>query len=153
MIFVVFDTWALLNAFKNIDPYANALDTLDIVCDKMAVSQPIMKEFHNKLHSTGLTLVLFTKKLSELLGKGKIVKIKRTNLTKARRKIRDNNLLLPNDSDDHKFIEAAIAVHARYIITTDNGMLSMNPYKYDNNAIIEIITPSDYTERRRQRNN
>jgi putative PIN family toxin of toxin-antitoxin system len=146
MTFAVFDTFVLLSAFKKVDPYVKALGTLDARCDKIAISKPIRKEFSNKLHSTGLTSVLFQKKLSEIARKGKIVKVKKTKLTEAKQKIQNNRLPLPNDKDDHKFIEVAIAAHARYIVTTDHSLLSLNPYRY-NNSLIEIITPDDYVQR------
>jgi putative PIN family toxin of toxin-antitoxin system len=146
MTFVVFDTFVLLSAFQKIDPYVRTLDVLDARCDKIAISKPIIKEFISKLHSQGLSKVLFLKKLNEIARKGKIVNVGKTKLFKAKQKIQSNRLPLPNDKNDHKFIEVAIATHASYIITTDHGLLELSLYKYDNSSI-EIMTPNDYVQK------
>lgn len=148
MKFVVFDTNSLLRAFNKISPHSDALQRLRLICDRIAISNPIKKEFLSKLHRFGLSIILFEGGLAELSRLSKIKRITRTRLIKARQKIEENHLPLPNDRWDHKFIEAALAVHASCIITTDSGLLSMDPYIYDRSmgSTIRIIRPEYYCE-------
>jgi len=147
--FAVFDTNSLLRAFIKKRPFCDALEKLQEVCDKVVISRPIQKEFISKLHSAGLTSVVFNQKMSELSRMGKIKRLNKTHLLKAKREIKKQKLRLPNDKEDHKFIEAAVASSAGFLVTTDKGILILDPYRYNRtNSIIRILLPESYVHDR-----
>jgi predicted nucleic acid-binding protein len=87
--------------------------------------------------------MILERKVKELERVGKTKDVHRTNLGNAKARIANENLPLPTDTFDHKFIEAAVACGARYIITTDPSLLVLDPYDHD--AVhLRIVEPSRY---------
>jgi len=152
--YAVFDTNSLLGALINKHPFCDALEKLQKVCDRVVISNPIQKEFISKLHSVGLTIVVFNQKMSELSSMGKIKRLNKTHLLKAKRMIKKQRLRLPNDKEDHKFIEAAVASSAGFLVTADNGILILDPYRYNKaNSTIRILSPENYVHDRQSSEN
>lgn len=89
---------------------------------------------------------LLISKSEELKKIGKFKKINQYPLKKAKTIISKNRLPIPEDKYDVKFIEAALASKAKYIVTIDRGMLNLNPFRYDGENI-EIISPEAYQTR------
>lgn len=91
-----------------------------------------------------MTFLILERKIKELERLGKTKDVRRTDLDNARARILCEHLPLPTDAFDNKFIEAAVACGARYVITTDPSLLTLDPYEHD--AVnIRIVEPHTYT--------
>lgn len=143
-MFVVMDTMVFLKALGEISPYSEALNCLKKICNRIAITTEILREYKCKVTAEGMTSVILMRKIRELERIGKIKDVYRTQLNHAKTLIQTTNLPLPTDSFDHKFFEAAIACKARYIVTTDPGSLNLNPYNHPP-ADMKIVTPTEYT--------
>jgi predicted nucleic acid-binding protein len=143
-VFVVVDTMVLLKALGNIKPYSEALDCIKKVCNRIALSTEIHREYKCKVTSEGMTYTILERKIKELERIGKTKEVHRTDLDHAKTRIQNGNLPLPTDTFDHKFVEAAIACGAEYIITTDPSLLALDPYDHDTTHF-RIVEPSRYT--------
>lgn len=141
---VVIDTNTLIRALAELEPYSQALKRLIEKCDTIIFSTQISKEYSGKFHKTGMPKFIFQRKLEDLRQQGKLKRSYETALKNARRKIKIERLPLPNDRTDIKFIVTAIAANARYIITNDNHLLRLNPYRYQHSRI-NIIDPVEYS--------
>lgn len=137
------DTNTLIRALAELEPYSRALGHLTQKCDTIVFSTQIMKEYSGRFHKAGMTKLIFQRKLEEIRQRGKLKRCNETPLRNARRRIRDERLPLPNDRTDIKFVEAALASNAGYIITTDRGLLELDPYRYQGSRI-GIIDPAEY---------
>jgi len=137
------DTMAFLKALGDISPFSDALNCLMKICNRIAITREVLREYKCKVTAEGMTNIILMRKIKELERIGKTKEVYRTQLNQARTLIQTANLPLPTDSFDHKFFEAGIACNARYIITSDRGSLDLNPY--DHPPInMKIVTPTEY---------
>lgn len=148
-VFVVVDTMVFLKALGGIDPYSEALDCIKKICNRIALSTEIHREYKCKVTSEGMTFLILERKIKELERVGKTKDVHRTNLDNAKARITNEHLPLPTDTFDNKFVEAAVACGARYIITTDPSLLTLDPYD-DNTLHMRIVEPSRYTSENRK---
>jgi len=142
-VFVVIDTMAFLKALGDISPFSDALNCLVKICNKIAITTEVLREYKCKVTAEGMTNVILMRKIKDLERIGKTKEVHRTQLNHAKTLIQTANLPLPTDSFDHKFFEAAIACKARYIVTTDPGSLNLNPYNHPP-VDMKIVTPTEY---------
>jgi len=143
-IFVVVDTMVFLKALGDVNPYSDALNCIKRICNRIALSTEIHREYKCKVTSEGMTFLILERKIKELERLGKTKDVRRTDLDNARARILCEHLPLPTDAFDNKFIEAAVACGARYVITTDPSLLTLDPYEHD--AVnIRIVEPHTYT--------
>jgi predicted nucleic acid-binding protein len=150
-VFVVVDTMVFLKALGGISPSSEALDCIKKICNRIALSTEIRREYKCKATAEGMTSLILMRKIKELERVDKTKNIHQAELNNARTLIDSENLPLPTDTYDHKFFEVAIACRARYIITTDFGSLVLNPY--DHNPVnIRIVEPTQYMNENCQNN-
>jgi len=145
-IYAIFDTGVFLRALGNINPHTQALEHLKERCNIIRFSNIILREYKVIARKLGMSPTLLISKSEELKKIGKFKKINQYPLRKAKMIIKKNRLPVPKDKYDVKFIEAALASKAKYIVTIDRGMLNLNPYCYDSENI-EIISPETYQTR------
>jgi hypothetical protein len=125
---VVIDTNVFISSFfggnpkKIIDLWKNGKLTL-------CVSEPIIDEYVEVLKRLGLQNEIELKELLDIFARQ--YNLLFTSKTPALK-------IVAEDHDDDKFIECAVALDARYIISGDNHLKSIK--KYMN---IEIISPAD----------
>jgi putative PIN family toxin of toxin-antitoxin system len=141
--YVILDTCVVLRALAGKSPYSNTLYRIKEICDTISFSNRIQKEYLNKAHKSGLTGLFLISEFDKLKRCKKLKKINHTSIINARKEIQKKKLPLPNDKDDIKFVEAAIAKKAKYIITTDTTLLDLDPYRIKNGTI-RIIEPIEY---------
>jgi predicted nucleic acid-binding protein len=132
-----------LKALGGVSPYSEALDCLKEICNRIASTTEILREYKCKVTAEGMTSVILMRKMKELERIGKTKDVYQTQLNHARTLIQRANLPLPTDSFDHKFFVAAIACKARYIITTDPGSLALSPYNHPP-INMKIVKPTEY---------
>jgi putative PIN family toxin of toxin-antitoxin system len=140
---VVIDTNCMIRAVAGKSPYSEALERLKNKCHMIAYSKKIMKEYIAKLRVVGMSAYIFQRKLEDIKEMNKLKRATNTILLRARRKIRQRHLPLPSDRTDIKFLVAALAKSAKYIITTDRHLLVLNPYGHGNSQI-KIVCPQNY---------
>jgi predicted nucleic acid-binding protein len=143
-IFIVVDTMVFLKALGDVNPYSDALDCIKRICNRIALSTEIHREYKCKVTSEGMTFLILERKIKELERLGKTKDVRRTDLDNAKASILRKHLPLPTDAFDNKFIEAAVACGARYVITTDPSLLSLDPYEHDG-LNLRIVEPHTYT--------
>lgn len=141
-IYTIFDTYVFLRSLGKTSLFRRTLEHLHMKRHILRYSTEIEKEYTNKAGSVGF-LPILTIKLQELKRSGKFKKITKTNILKARKKIKEKELPLPADRDDVKFIEAGLASKSKYLVTTDRGMLVLDPYRH-NSENMRIIKPAGY---------
>lgn len=142
---MVIDTYTFIRALADIENHRKVLNHLKAKCHIIVTTTGITKEYKSRLRKTGMTTYILQRRLEDLTQIKKLKRLKVTPLKKAKKKIKDEHLRLPEDRNDIKFIEAAVASKARYLITTDRGLLGLNPYKCKQ-AYIEVITPQKYVQ-------
>lgn len=133
----------MIRAVAGKSPYSEALERLKNKCHMIAYSKKIMKEYIAKLRVVGMSAYIFLRKLEGIKEMNKLKRVNNTILQRARRKIRQESLPLPSDRTDIKFLVAALAKSAKYIISTDRHLLALNPYRH-NNSQIKIMPPENY---------
>jgi putative PIN family toxin of toxin-antitoxin system len=143
---VIFDTYVFLKALGQQEPHRDAMEHFMKVSHTMRYSTEILNEYKSKTSCEGMTVLFLLRKVMELERSGKLKKIKVTLLEQSSELIRDNHCQMPNDRYDDKFVVAAIACKARFVVTTDNGMLDLNPYRCDRVGV-EFIEPASYQTR------
>jgi putative PIN family toxin of toxin-antitoxin system len=132
-----------LKALGNNKVETAALEHSRIKKHIICFSGEILREYRCKASFHGMTGQILLRKLSELEESHKLKKIPKINLQKAPETVKKHNCKLSTDSDDHKFIYAALASKANYVVTSDRGMLRLCPYAC-NNQKIEFLKPADY---------
>jgi putative PIN family toxin of toxin-antitoxin system len=142
-VFVVVDTMVFLKGLGNVKPHSEALDCIKKVCNRIALSTEIHREYKCKVTSEGMTSTILERKIKELERMGKTRDVHRVEIDRAQARIREEDLRLPTDAFDHKFIITAIACGASYIITTDPSLLVLDPYHY-NTLPIRVVEPITY---------
>ena len=133
----------MIRAVAGKSPYSEALERLKNRCHMIAYSKKIMKEYIGKLRAVGMTIYIFLRKLEDIKQMNKLKRATNTILLRAKKEIRQKRLPLPSDRYDVKFLVAALAKSAKYIITTDPHLLTLNPYRYAGSQI-EIVPPQSY---------
>lgn len=143
-VFVVIDTMVFLKGIAGISPCSEALSCLKKICNRIALTSEIRREYKCKVTAEGMTSLILMRKMRELERLSKTKDIHQTQLNQAKTTIEKEHLPLPADTHDHKFFEAAIACSARYIITSDHSSLALDPYARSP-ADIRIVKPTTYT--------
>jgi len=132
----VLDTCVLLRALGNGD-YKEVTERILSKCDIVASSKDALDECKGKVHRHGMTLLILQTELQKLEkpGKLKIIQWSKLKDITIRKK--------PADKDDEKFLVVAAAAGAKCIITTDKGLLDLDPYEHDQTQI-RVLRPEDY---------
>jgi predicted nucleic acid-binding protein len=106
----------------------------------IAVSGKILKEYRGKVSHGGMTQYIFERKLREIENRGKLKMVPESIL-------RLHNIeKKPNDKYDEKFLHAAVAREAGCIITTDPGLLELDPYK-SGSVSVRVLRPEEYPDK------
>jgi len=124
--------------------YKETLDCILATCDVIAYTKEILNEYKGRAHSS----LLFHLRpfLLELRNKGKLDSFRSSFVdSRVRRHENIKRINYPVHNKDKKWIKAAIAIRAKYIISTNRHLLEVVPNRC-NDDIIEIIEPSQYTE-------
>jgi predicted nucleic acid-binding protein len=111
--------------------------------DVIAVTKEILKEYEGRAKPTKLLLLAF---LQSLEYKGKLRSFGRSFVEAGLRRhenIRQVNY--PSHTPDRKWIKTAIAVRARYVLSTNDHLLRTAPNRC-NSDDIEVVEPFQYTE-------
>lgn len=132
MIRIVLDTNTLISGTFWTGASYHAIILIKKVNAKIIVSEEILKEYDRILHS------------DEIINKPAYSNERARSITKL---IQTSTLVEPNknikivkeDPNDDKFIQAADAGNADYIISRDNHLLKIKKYKN-----IKIITPEEF---------
>ena len=136
-MYVVLDTCVLLRALGDAGIYRKVREHILEVCDVIASSKEILKECRAKASTQGMPPTILEIRLQEIKDctKLKVIPKSKLQLQRIRKK--------PGDSYDEKFLVAAVAVRAGCIITTDHGLLKLDPYGLDRTSI-RVLRPEDY---------
>lgn len=145
-ICVIFDTCVFLKALGEQEPHKGAMEHSGEVYHTIRCSTEILREYQCKTSSEGMTVFFLLRKVKEFEKAGKLKRINKTLLEQASGLARDNCCQMPNDRDDHKFVVAAVACKAGFVVTTDTGMLNLNPYQCGT-VKIEFAPPQIYQTR------
>ncbi len=140
MPYILIDTCVFIR-LKGI--YKETLDCILAVCDKIACTKDIMDEYEGRAHSSPLFhLKPF---LQELENNGKLKFFPKSFVdSRLRRQENVRRINYPTHEPDKKWIKVAIAIRAKYILSTNRHLLEIASNQ-NNGDIIEIITPSRYT--------
>lgn len=123
--------------------YRDMLDCALVTTDIIAISKKILKEYKGRAYTSKLILQSF---LLQLQHKGKLKYFKQSLVNaRVRRYKNSRSVKYPPHKKDKKWIEVAIAVEARYIISTNEHLLKTAPNRF-NNDLVETIEPCRYIE-------
>jgi len=121
--------------------YRTTLDCLSITEDIIAVTKEILKEYEGRAYPSRLILQAF---LQDLEGKGKLKHFNRSRIKASLRRHENHRTInYPSHPPDRKWIEVAIAISAKYIISINEHLLRIPPNRYDNETL-EVVDPSEY---------
>jgi len=126
--------------------YKRTFDCIVATCDVIAYTNEILGEYRGRAHSSPLFhLQPF---LRELGNKSKLKYFKSSFVaSRLRRHENIRKINYPTHSRDRKWIKAAIAIRAKYLLTTNRHLLEVPTNRYNDN-IVDIIEPSKYVETR-----
>jgi predicted nucleic acid-binding protein len=136
-MFLVLDTNTFLRSLARVSGYDKVLEKIKRKCDVIVSTGNIEKEYRSRLNIFGMSQIILLERLEMLRDEGKLKHIKRSKLRKIK------ICREPDDKEDIKFLLAALATGASYIITTDKGLTRLNPYKCEQ-ICIRIIEPDEY---------
>jgi len=124
--------------------YESTFDCILETCDVIAYTKEILNEYKGRAHSS----LLFHLRpfLRELNDRGKLAFFRRS-LVVSRVKRQENirRINYPSHNKDRKWVKTAIAIGAKYIISTNTHLLQLAPNRC-NDHMIEIVEPSQYLE-------
>jgi predicted nucleic acid-binding protein len=109
--------------------------------DIIAISDEAMKEYGARAYPSNLVLQSF---LQELNGRRKLKHCRRSFVeARVARLENSRDISYPNHRRDKKWVKLAIAVGARYILSTDSHLLELPPNPCNNHRV-ESIDPLNY---------
>jgi predicted nucleic acid-binding protein len=109
--------------------------------DVIAFSDGAMKEYVSRAYASTIILQSF---LQDLNGKGKLKHFSRSFIEAHVRRLENSrDIHYPNHSNDKKWVKLAIAVRARYILSTNRHLLEL-PANPCNDHRVGAVPPSDY---------
>jgi predicted nucleic acid-binding protein len=119
--------------------------------DVIGWTKEIKKEYEGRTHAPSMLILLAF--IQELKTNGKLKFFDRGFInSNFRRHERVRTVHYPSHSRDKKWIRIAIAIKARYIISTDGHLLEVPPNRINRDAV-ETVNPERYVaERCRNRN-
>jgi len=124
-------------------PYYELKNKIIDKCYKIQFSKQIMKEYQGKVKKKGFPMTALQTLSSDFQQKNKFVFLP-SSLIESKLKNYDN-LKMPDDPDDNKFIEAAIASCCGYIVTKDSRLLVLDPYIFNHKEEpIRILEPNTF---------
>lgn len=140
MTYILVDT-SIFIRLKGI--YQSTFDCILETCDVIAYTKEILNEYKGRARSSILFHLLPF--LRELENRGKLGFFARSLVvSRVRRHENVRRINYPPHNKDRKWIKVAIAIRAKYIISTNNHLLRLVPNRC-NDDIIEIIQPFQYT--------
>jgi predicted nucleic acid-binding protein len=112
MAYAVVDTHIFNRSLSQRAEYREVMDTIIRVCDRIVISPPIQREYMERSSDAGIDVALVLRVIQgqELLALGKIHKVASHSVKRALKGIPEQ---------DQRFIEAARASNAKYIISND----------------------------------
>jgi len=130
---IVIDTNVLVSALLNSNSNEGKVYYHIIENEKVVLSQDLFNEYTRTISKTKFKKYFDIEEISEalalLLEVGKIIKTK-------------SKIFDCRDAKDNKLLELAVDSKANYIISGDDDLLSLNPYKK-----IKIITARQFMEK------
>ncbi|HID26529.1 MAG TPA: putative toxin-antitoxin system toxin component, PIN family [Methanosarcinales archaeon] len=137
---LVVDTHIVFKALAGrVEKYKLFLETIKEKCDRIVITNDIKKEYRSRASTYGMTLVIIMQRLEKLGYRGK----KKIRKVSASIEIKKYNFKVLKDEKDLKFIEAAIASKASYLVTEDSHLLELKVIKHKSGEC-KIIKPEDY---------
>lgn len=137
---LVVDTHIVFKALAGrVEKYKLFLETIKEKCDRIVITNDIKKEYRSRASTYGMTLVIIIQRLEKLGYRGK----KKIRKVSASIEIKKYNFKVLKDEKDLKFIEAAIASKASYLVTEDSHLLELKVIKHKSGEC-KIIKPEDY---------
>ncbi|MCJ7423603.1 hypothetical protein MUP01_04955 [Candidatus Bathyarchaeota archaeon] len=125
--------------------YKTTLDCIMDTSDVIGWTNEIMNEYEGRAYPSMLTLQAF---IQDLKNKAKWKFFSRSFVdSNFRRHKSVRTVFYPHHSPDKKWVRVAVAIRARYIIST-NGHLLETPPNRINGDIVENIDPSRYIAER-----
>ena len=127
---IIFDVNVLISAaiLRNSKPRLSFNKAIQF--DQILISEDILKE---------LTSVIFREKFDKYLTNWERFEFIRNFSNFATKILITENLSICRDPDDNKYLELAATSNADYLITGDNDLLILNPFRNT-----RIITPDEY---------
>lgn len=140
MTYIVVDTCVFVRLPRE---HAETLDGIRSNRDIIAVSKQAQSEYEVHFKPSRYLLLVFLQKLE----REKILrKFKSSYIESAlRRFLSLNQIHYPEHNSDRKWVELAVVVDARYILSTDHHLLCIHPNTINNHRL-EAIEPSTYIE-------
>ena len=126
---VVLDTNIILASVSRKSPYRLIFDRFQSDGFELCVSTEILLEYEEKLKDE------FSETLASFIMGAMLLK---TNVIKTN--IYFNWQLIPNDPDDNKFVDCALASNADYLVTNDKDFAVLKKIKFPPVRVIDIDT-------------
>jgi putative PIN family toxin of toxin-antitoxin system len=126
---VVVDTNVFVSSFFGGNP-KRIVDLWKIGEIRICLSPGIVDEYVDVLHRLGLGKTSELEELLSLFSKGHNI-----IFTHHTPKLS----IVAEDPDDDKFIECAVALNSKYLVSGDKALLAVNPY-----MDIKILSPRDF---------
>lgn len=126
--------------------YEPVLECILAACDVIACTRGILNEYEGRAHSSPLFHLLpFLRELEE---RGKL-ELVRSSYVSSRVSRYENRRTInyPSHNRDKKWVKAAIAVEAEFIVTANRHLLGVLPNRFNGDST-EILLPSQYLEKR-----
>ncbi len=142
MHFILVDTCVFTRLQGN---YQDLLKCIFRVSDVIGITREIIDEYEGRACPSKEIMRAF---IAGLKGKNKVRYFNSSSINSAlRRHRRPRRVIYPEHNRDRKWIDVAIAVRAKCVISINNHLLRTGPNR-SNGGIIEMLDPTGYIETR-----
>lgn len=131
----------IFNRFGGV--YKDVYECFIMQDDVIAYTNEILKEYDGRAIPSKLTLRGF---IQELENMGKLVFFRKSYVeARIRRHERTRRVHYPQHNKDRKWIKTAIAIRARYILSSNQHLTRLPPNR-NNGNYVEVIEPPEYLQ-------